>query len=150
MKFRRKSMIVGIIVLSLGLVAGCGAYRRHRLHHRDVSKYVLKRWDRHVAKLDLSDVQKEQHQEIRQRVEASLRQAKEDRERFFSDLKSELDRENPDPTRLVVLAKERAKAVPGMIGENLDHFVEFYNILDADQKAQVIEMIRKRMKRRGY
>ncbi len=143
-------MIVGVVVMSLGLVAGCGAYRRQRLHHRDISKHVLKRWDRHVAKLDLSDVQKDQYEEIRQRVEASLKQAKEDRESFFGDLKSEMDRENPDPTQLVVLAKERAEVVRGMIEENLDHFVEFCNILDADQKTQVIEMIRKRMKRRGY
>lgn len=150
MRLQRKSIIVGVIVLSVALVGGCGAYIRHRFYHRDISKHVLKRWDRHVAKLDLSEAQREGYEEIRQKVQASLREARYGREELFQELRSEIDRENPDLNRMVDLVKERVEAMPSLANENLDRFVEFYNLLDDDQQAQVIEMIRKRMKRRGY
>jgi hypothetical protein len=37
--------------------------------------------------------------------------------------------------------------MPEHMGNTLDLFMEFYNVLDEDQKAKVVEMIRKRARR---
>jgi hypothetical protein len=45
------------------------------------------------------------------------------------------------------LVKERVKRMPGMMEETTDHLIDFYNVLDDNQKAQVIDELRKMMKK---
>ena len=43
------------------------------------------------------------------------------------------------------MVKKRLETVPDLIGENIDLFLRFYNVLNGEQKAQMIEMFRSRM-----
>lgn len=148
MRFQKEFLVIGALILCFGLVAGCGPHRFHRFRDRDFPKRLMKHWDKHVAELDLSEPQRERYEEIREEILASLEKAREDRESFFSDLRSEIDREDPDLERIVGLVKDKLQEMPRLVEENLDYFLEFYNILDDNQKAQVMEMIRERMKER--
>jgi hypothetical protein len=47
------------------------------------------------------------------------------------------------------LLKDQLRGMPDVMEKHLDYFEEFYNILDEDQKAQVIQKFRKKMKRCG-
>jgi hypothetical protein len=47
----------------------------------------------------------------------------------------------------VDLVKGRLRDMPDVVEKQLDYFVEFYNILDEGQKAELIEKIQKKMKR---
>jgi len=58
-----------------------------------------------------------------------------------------MNKENPDINALAGLIKERAQHVPDMVSKPIDLFVDFYNLLDKDQQARVIEMFRLRMGR---
>jgi hypothetical protein len=61
-----------------------------------------------------------------------------------------MDRENPDLDRVVSLAREHVDKIPVTVGEGLDHLLELYNILNDDQKIQVIEMMRERIEKGGH
>ena len=167
MKSIKKSFIVGVVVLVFGLLSGCGphgfhdedfsardskeggAFCRRWGHHRfgdkDFSDHIMKRIDSRVEDLDLSDSQRKKYEEIRDKIKANLTEAMEERKRLFKELQSEINREDPDMNVVTSLVKKRLKDMPGSMEGNLDLFVELYNILDEDQKAQVVEMMRKRM-----
>jgi hypothetical protein len=56
-----------------------------------------------------------------------------------------MNKENPDINALAGVMKERAQNIPDMVSRPIDLFVDFYNLLDKDQQAKVIEMFRARM-----
>ena len=153
------AIIIAAIVLSLGLVAGCGHHRFHdkafwghgkkwtqnRFHDKDLPGYIIKRMDGHVEKLELSPIQKGKYEELRTKLKANLSKTMEDRKSLFEELQAEINRETPDINVLASLVKKRLHDSPGSMEENLDLFVDFYNILDEDQKTDVINMMRKRV-----
>jgi hypothetical protein len=151
MRIPKESFVVGALILALGLTAGCGRHRHPRWSHRkDLAKHVMKRLDSHVAKLDLSEDQTEKFRKIRAKIEADLNRARNERSEFFLQIRTEMDRENPDLDRVVSLAREHVDKIPVTVGEGLDHLLELYNILNDDQKIQVIEMMRERIEKGGH
>ncbi|MEA2039793.1 MAG: Spy/CpxP family protein refolding chaperone [Thermodesulfobacteriota bacterium] len=152
MKLRKKTYVIGGIVLLATLFTGFGifgAYGPPKFFHGDFSKHVLKKMDSRVAKLDLSETQTKKYDEIREEVAASLAKGKEERKKFFTRLQSEVNKENPDMEALTSIVKHQLKNMPGFMSGNLDHFAEFYNILDEEQKTQAIKGIRKKINRFG-
>ena len=151
MKLRKKSLIFGAIalcvaagVLFIGLFIGCGP---HRPCKRDFSKHVLKRMDRQVRKLDLSDTQQAKYEEIRKKIEADLAEGANQHRQLFEQLQSEFNKENPDMNIVTEMVKDRFRGMPDFMGKHLDYFLEFYNVLDDNQKTQVIKKIRKKMEK---
>ncbi|MBL7225155.1 MAG: hypothetical protein ISS59_03390 [Desulfobacteraceae bacterium] len=145
MEFRKKLFIVGAIVLSIGLFAGCGG--PPMFCDRDFSNHILTRVDKHVEDLDLSATQKEKYAEIRLQIKDNLTKGAQSRKAFFTELKNEINKDNPDINLLTGLVKQRFKGGPSHLAENLELFEEFYNILDENQKALLMEDIRTKMNR---
>jgi hypothetical protein len=151
MKLRKKTYIiggivvfVGVILVSAGFIAGCGP---HMFCDGDFSEHILSRMDSRVEKLELSDSQQEKYEEIRLKVKANLDKGKEERKKFLSELQNEINKENPDINTLTALVKTKFRDGPTHLTDNLDLFVEFYNVLDDEQKGILIERLRKKMKR---
>jgi Spy/CpxP family protein refolding chaperone len=158
MKLRKKSLIIGGIaflaagMLFIGLLTGCRpipGHGPHRFCKKDFSEHVLRRMDREVKKLDLSEAQYAQYEDIRQRVAADLAEGAKQSRQLFVDLQSEMNKEDPNVGVITGLLKDQLRGMPGVMEKHLDYFEEFYNILDEDQKAQVIQKFRKKMKRCG-
>jgi Spy/CpxP family protein refolding chaperone len=158
MKLRKRSLIIGGIallaagVLFIGLLTGCRpfpGYGPHRFCKKDFSEHVLKRMDKQVAKLDLSEDQHEKYIEIRQRVAADLTEGMQERRQVFADIRREMNKGYPDMDAVIGLVRAQLKDIPDVMEKHLDYFVEFYNILDEDQKAEVIQKLQKKMKRCG-
>jgi len=156
MKLRKRSFIIGGIallvagVLFIGLLTGCRPFAGHGPHRfckKDFSEHVLKRMDREVNKLDLSEAQNAKYEEIRQRVEADLVEGMERKRQLFFEFQSEINKEEPDLNIIVDLVKDRLRDMPDVVEKQLDYFVKFYNILDEDQKAELIQKFQKKMKR---
>ena len=156
MKLRKRSLIIGGIalllagVLFIGLLTGCRPFPGHGPHRfckKDFSEHVLKRMDKQVGKLDLSDDQHEKYMEIRQRVAADLAEGMERKRQLHFEFQREINKEQPDINIIADLVKDRLRGMPDVMERQLDYFVEFYNILDEDQKAELIQKIQKKMKR---
>ena len=157
MKPKKRYFVIGAVVLVVALIAGCGLFSswgpygfcergfHPPFHGKDFSKFILKRIDKKVEKLGLTETQQQMYAEIRQKIEADFSKMSEGRKALFKDFQGEINKENPDIDRVAGLLKDRLKEMPDHIARHLDHFVEFYGILNEDQKAQLLEKVRDRI-----
>jgi hypothetical protein len=163
---KRKKMIIGALILTLAIVVGIGAttvcgpkgsWARgfgpgfHGMgchpgpHGEDIADFILWKTDRHVKELNLNDIQKKGYEKSKEQIRAGIAEAIERKKDFHRIVHEEMDKENPDLSALASLMKERAQNIPDMVSKPIDLFVNFYNLLDENQKAKVIEMFRARM-----
>ena len=169
MKSRKKYFIIGAAILLFALLAGvtfiaacgppgfcdmgphrmfCGEDSHPRFFGKDFSEFILARIDSRVEDLDLSEDQMEEYGEIRQRVKGKFVFAMEKRREFFRELRDEVNEDNPDMNALAGRIKLHLGKMEDFMSGNLDLLMEFYNILDEDQKARVIEKMRDKMEDR--
>ena len=170
MKSRKKYFIIGAAILLITLLAGvsfiaecgppgfgdmgpyrmfCGEGSHPRFFGKDFSEFILARIDSRVEDLDLSEAQIEEYGGIRQRVKGKFVFAMEKRREFFRELRDEINEDNPDMDALAGRIKLHFGKMEDFMSGNLDLFVDFYNILDEDQKAMLLENARKKMSRLG-
>ncbi|MBW2619495.1 MAG: periplasmic heavy metal sensor [Deltaproteobacteria bacterium] len=151
MRLKKILIIAGAIVLGVvigaGVVAGVGY---HKFFKGDFSHFVISRMDKRMEKLNLSDPQKAQYETLRREMEASLTQGAATKRELMRELRAELNREEPDLEALAALVKTRVNEIPGLVGRNLEHLVEFYATLDKDQKAKMLKHIKKKIERRRF
>jgi hypothetical protein len=169
MKSKHTWITVGAVLVALGLLAGCGPHglcdkvfsdrdarqrggfhKRwgpHRFAGKDISEHIMKRFDERVEKLDLSEAQQKTYKEIRAKVETSLRVTKEEHRKLFEELRGEINRENPNMNVAASLVKDRFKDMPDHLAQIVDYLMEFYNVLDENQQAQVLDEMRDKMGR---
>jgi hypothetical protein len=165
---KKKKIIMGALILTLAIVVGIGAtiaygpkgsWARgfppgfHGMgchpgpHGEDIADFILWKMDRHVKELNLNNDQKKEYEKSKEEIRAGIAQAIERKKDFHRVVHEEMDKENPDINALAGLMKERAQNIPDMVSRPIDLFVNFYNLLDKDQQAKVIEMFRARMGR---
>ncbi|UCF85501.1 MAG: hypothetical protein JSV50_07665 [Desulfobacteraceae bacterium] len=170
MKSRKKYFIIGAIILlfvlfaGFGLIIACGhpgfcdmyphpMFPGKGFHPRflgkDFSEHILSRMDSRVKELDLSETQMEEYEEIRLKVKAGLTEVMENRGEFFRELKREINKDTPDMNALSDHIKQYVSKMPDFMSHNLDLFMEFYNVLDEDQRTRLLEKFLNRMDRFG-
>jgi len=163
---KKKKIIMGALILTLAIVVGIGAtiaygpkgsWARgfppgfHGMgchpgpHGEDIADFILWKMDRHVKELNLNNDQKKEYEKSKEEIRAGIAQAIERKKDFHRVVHQEMDKENPDINALAGLMKERAQNIPDMVSKPIDLFVNFYNLLDKDQQAKVIEMFRARI-----
>jgi len=163
---RRKKIIIGALILTLAVAVGIGAtvvYRPkgswargfppgfHPMgcpsgpHGEDIADFIIWKMDRHVKELNLNDAQKKEYEKSKEEIRAGIADAIQKRREFRSIVHEEMDKESPDMNALADLIKERAQHIPDMVSKPIDLFVNFYNLLDENQKAKMVEMFRQRM-----
>jgi Spy/CpxP family protein refolding chaperone len=166
MKSRKKYFIMGAMILFFFVVAGfgliaasgppgfcdrspCPMFHGKGFHPRffgkDFSEHVLGRMDSRVEELDLSEIQTEQYEKIREKLKIRLTEAMENRREFFIQLHDEINKDNPNIDTLSDLINQHIRKMTDFMSENLNLFVEFYTILDENQKAKLLENARKKM-----
>lgn len=114
----------------------------HGSWHGAVAEHILERIDEHVEQLGLSEDQKVEYERIRSEIEANLIDSMEKKKALFTALHDEMNKERPDINAMGETIKGRLEEIPNVLGSHIDSFVAFYNILDDDQKAEVISAIR--------
>lgn len=162
MRIKKRYLIIGSVALGAVILAGLcatGALGPHPYAHggfhpgfcghgftpEEVSEFILKRFDARAEDLNLSEEQQQEYIRIRSEIKGNIIEAMEKRRMFLVELKDEINRENPDMHAVAEQLKERANNIPGFVSENVDHLLAFYDVLDENQKARVMERIRCRM-----
>jgi hypothetical protein len=126
----------------------CGEDSHPRFFGKDFSEFILARIDSRVEDLDLSEDQMEEYRGIRQRVKDKFVFAMEKRKEFSRELHDEINKDNPNMNALASRIKLHLGKMEDFMSGNLDLLMEFYDILDKDQKARVIEKMRDKMEDR--
>ncbi len=157
MRFKKRHMIVCSVAAFLVVVAGlcvvsasgdrgfCGRGPHPPFFKKAFPEQMLRCMDKKMAELNLSETQKEKYAQLRSRFKTDFEEMRSRRQKFINNIRTQIDRPDPDMQRLADMVKERLKEMPGRIGTHLDQLVEFYNILNKDQKARVLERMRQRV-----
>jgi hypothetical protein len=159
MKISKKTYMIGGSVLLILLFTGFGLVaalepwggfhpRRgfhHGFDHKDIAEFLLWRMDKKMKALNLSEEQQEKYNQIRSNIEKQLTEGMDDRKMMMDTFQREMSRENPDVRLLAGMVKTKIDEVSGMMNENLDLVVGFYESLNEAQKNEVLNAIRERM-----
>ena len=136
--------IAALVLLGVGSVAAFGP---HMGVPGKMHQFILAHIDDQVEELKLTPDQQKQYQALRAKLEANFKAATAKRRAVFMELYQGINQPDPDVRALTGVIKQRMNLIPVMMGANLDLFADFYDILDDQQKAQVLKRAQKRMKR---
>ena len=157
MKSKKKRVIVGSIVAFLVLGTGlcivkasgnrgfCGRDFHPPFSGNAFPERILNRMDDKMEALNLSGEQKEKYAQLKTSFKADFDEMRTGRSTFMNDMKTIMVQKNPDMQKLADLVKDRLNRMPDRIGAHLDQIVDFYNILNEEQKDRVVERMRERM-----
>jgi hypothetical protein len=120
---------------------------RHGFHARNFPEHVLKRVDERVQVLNLTQAQKEQYAAIRLKLKSELTAGQENRRRLMMDVKKEMEKELPDVHKVAATLSVHLETLPGAIDKFTSLFLEFYEILDEGQKAEVLRHFKTHLNR---
>ncbi|THB67852.1 MAG: periplasmic heavy metal sensor [Desulfovibrio sp.] len=146
MKMKRKTLfiVLGSLLLvgvsATALLAGPFGHCSFgdREHH---GEFMLEMLDFKIHKLDLSEEQQAQYQQIRARIEADVEQGRRLHEELHAEIEAVLDSDNPDLHAVAESVKIRLDNIPVMATKYIDYLLEIYDILDAEQQAKVLAEI---------
>jgi len=157
MKLKKKYVIAGSVVAFLVLVTGfcmvkasgdygfCGRGVHPPFFKKAFPERILNRMDNKMEELNLSEEQRGKYAQLKASFKADFEEMRTGRYEFMNEMRAVIDQKKPDMQRLVGLVKDRLNRIPDRIGPHLDQLVDFYNILNEEQKAKVLERMRERM-----
>ena len=111
---------------------------------------VLSKLDYAMQELKLTPAQQSKYSTIRERMSENMDQAMARRTMMRETVRNEMSQENPDINKLAATMKKEARSKPDMITTQIDSVLEIYNILDKNQQAQFVKMVKERMERMGH
>ncbi len=142
MKKGLKLIMIGMAGLVISLVIG-GCSDRHWCRSHD-PEGIMKMIDSEVNDLKLTPDQQEKYEDIRKRLETDVRRHMDTMRQLHAEAEKDLDSPNPDVNALTARLKSRLAEQGNPHEKILDYFLEFYNILDENQKRMVLEHFRSR------
>ena len=147
-------LIVTVILVVTLIIGGCShlspwghrpGHRgfHHGFHSKDFPERALKRLDKKIKKLALSEEQQKQYAEIRQTLKDEMAGMAQRRDNFLGEIKAEVKKDNPDMNVVAAMMKKQSGHFPVTMEKHIDHIMDFYNSFNEEQKSQVIEWLRK-------
>ncbi|MCP4131465.1 MAG: hypothetical protein GY754_10845 [bacterium] len=138
MNKKRFFTATGLILLA-GMVVFGGCRHKGPKHHLGKA---LERADDEVAELNLTSTQQAKYDEIRSSIEEDFAKGMDKKKAIGQLIQAELDKSTPDVNKIAAIAKKAHAEKPDYFTRYVDEFLEFYNLLDDTQKAQVVERAR--------
>jgi len=153
--FKRRTVVMGLALLGTILIAGAGVAGCHRppgccfggCHGKEFPNHVLEKMDSEIESLQLTEAQQETYREIRAKVEGQLVEMGQERKALFQEVKTEMDKDAPDLNVLADLMKSHTKRFPERVAFFVDRFMDFYQVLDPEQKGKVVAHFKGKFKR---
>jgi len=137
-----KISTVALALLLLFTAVNCRSYRPHQGAER-----ILCKLDRRVKSLDLTAEQNERYQSLRSRLKVDIEAHQAARNGVLRQLKLEFEKENPDVAAQSAGIKRAMQDRQTAFLKMPDYYLEFYNILNDEQKSRINERIRKKLRR---
>ena len=157
MKLKKKYVIVGSVVAFLVLATGfgivtasgdygfCGRGSHPPFFRKAFRERMLSHMDDKMEGLNLSEMQKKKYAQLKTSFKTDFEKMRSGRYEFMNEMRAVIDQKNPDMQKLAGLIKDRLNRMPDRIGPHLDQLVDFYNILNEEQKVRVLDRMRERM-----
>ena len=140
MKTRRFFSLLAVLVLITVFATGCHSRR----FGSDYPQAMLEHIDDEVEDLQLTAEQDDQYQALRARLETDLLGQKATHDQFRQSMKALIEQETTGVKEITANLRTKIKDVPAMADLYMDYIDEFYDILDDQQKATVMDEVRKK------
>jgi len=115
---------------------------------KNVTEFIMWRIEKKIKELDLSDDQMEEFNAIQKTLETRINHLIDERKLMMDEFYKEINKEEPDLKILKGSMKEKIVEMSRFMDETLELIFGFYENLDQDQKAKVLEDIREKFE--GY
>ena len=157
MKRKKKYVILGSVVAFLVLVTGfcivgasgdygfCGRGSHPPFFRKAFRERMLSHMDDKMEELNLTEVQEKKYVQLKKSFKSDFEEMRSGRSGFMNEMRAVIDQKNPDMQKVAGLVKTRLNRIPDRVGSHLDELVDFYNILNEEQKAKVLDRMRERM-----
>ena len=160
MKIKRRTLmagaagaVIGAILLVAGLGACCRTMGPGCFHSRfggpPSPERILKTMDQKVARLDLSEAQQAVYDRMRGEFRGDLVRFDEGRKDFREEVRAEMAGKDPNARAVAARVKEGMDRLHVLMAAHVDRMVEFYEVLDEEQRQEVLDHVRERMDRCG-
>ena len=134
---------IGLISLIIAIaLSGCERGCWSKGHAPDS---ILKKVDREVKELNLTQAQQVKYEDIRHRLEADINKHMDKMKLLRGEIEKNFKSEHPDVNTMAAQLKKEFTEEGDPRQKLIDYFVEFYNILDENQQKQVDKYISKRI-----
>jgi len=134
---------IGLIGLIIAIaLSGCERGCWSKGHAPDS---ILKKVDREVKELNLTQAQQVKYEDIRHRLEADMNKHLDKMKLLHSEIEKNFKSEHPDVNTMAAQLKKEFTEEGDPRQKLIDYFVEFYSILDENQQKQVDKYITKRI-----
>ena len=134
-------------LLVLGaLSVGCHRHHGPPRSDRHVDR-MLEHIDDRFDDLEPTAAQRQQYQEIRQQIEADMRNGLAQRQALMESVRRDLAGNNPDVHAIADRVKAHMRERQSAMLNAPDRIVAVYDILTAEQKAKVVEELREHLER---
>jgi uncharacterized membrane-anchored protein YjiN (DUF445 family) len=134
---------IGLIGLIIAVaLSGCERGCWSKGHAPDS---ILKKIDREVKELNLTQAQQVKYEDIRNRLVADMNKHIDKMKLLHSEIEKNFKSEHPDVSTMAAQLKKEFTEEGDPRQKLIDYFVEFYNILDENQQKQVDKYITKRI-----
>ncbi|MGD9124394.1 MAG: Spy/CpxP family protein refolding chaperone, partial [Desulfarculaceae bacterium] len=107
--------------------------------------FVLSRMDERVKELNLSPEQQKKYEALRTEIKEQIQKRMQAQEKFLGQVKDQLYKDDPDLKTINNAVKQKLQEMSVVVGEGMDRFLEFYGLLDPEQKQKIIDTIRDRI-----
>ena len=127
------SLLVAMLIVSLGLFAGC-----RRSAHDHKAEFMV---DYISETLDLDDSQKADLDQIKDELTAKARQMRAGKDSMFEELVAQLRSEEIDQARVKAMIAERRAQMDAIIDLMVVRLAEFHKTLRPEQKEKLVAKI---------
>ena len=135
-------IIAGSLILFVLALSGCGP--QGHMGEKFI-EHILSCMDGRVEKLNLNEEQEAKYLEIRSTIKDNMKEAAARRFELRENIVNEFQSENPHIEKIAGYVKELLAEVELSLTDNVDVLVGFYNILDNDQQAVILNGIQEKV-----
>jgi len=146
----KRWLILGTGVLVMVLTTAGYAVSGFKSHFREhgkehVQEKILSHMDYTMQELNLTADQQAEYAVIRAKMGASIEGSFNRHEVVHDTMKAEMDKPNPDLKAMGNNLKKEIRSMPDHLNVKIDYMLEVYDILDDNQKKQLVQMIKDHM-----
>ena len=147
---KKSSKIIIVSILTLGLAGGAFAYGSHHYFSSMSMQEKADMLGNHISKkLDLNEVQEDKLDQLTGRIVSLVQQVKQEQQSDHQILDELLTGQTLDQTAILSRINQKTAMVNDHAPEMVGLFAGFIDSLDAEQKADLKQMIEKRRGQKG-
>ncbi len=138
-------LVAAALAAIAAFAVGCGHHRRHGPKH--VERFTTSMVDNVLDDIDATDAQAEKIQAIRANLVQLALAERDAHHEAGAAVAAELRKENPDAARVHALIDARSAAMTALAHQAGDALIEVHGVLDAKQRAELLDQIEAHHKR---